>query len=184
MSSEQKYLEALAKRAQEILQEETISKPSKPRAKKEMDAETKAKVLLNLQKGREKAAEVRNMKKQIQAKQKQEKIEEFESLKVKYGITSAKPIEKKPETPRRQRSDVPPYEPENIKETDKESREEIKEEVKVQNNPIDIPKPEVKVEKPIEIIQNSVPSIPTIQKPRYFKPIRCLLIILKVKFIN
>jgi hypothetical protein len=170
MSSEQKYLEALAKRAQEILESESKLKTTKPKAKKEMDAETKAKVLLNLQEGRKKAAEVRNMKKQIQAKQKQEKIEEFESLKVKYGITSAKPIEKKPEPPRRQRADVVPYEPENIKEPTHETHEPIKEEVKVASKPVDIPKPEVKVEKPIEIIQNSVPSVPTIQKPRYFKP--------------
>lgn len=163
MSSEQKYLEALRKRAEEILESETTSKP---RAKKEMDAETKAKVLLNLQEGRKKAAEIRNMKKQIKEKEKEERVKEFEELKKKYNITSAKP-KTEPEPPRRQRADVPPYEPEKIKETDKDSREEIKEEVKVASKPVDIPKPEVKVEKPIEIIQNSVP---TIQKPRYFKP--------------
>lgn len=168
--SEKAYLEALARRAKEILEEEE-SKPktTKQRAKKEMDAETKAKVLLNLQKGREKAAEIRNMKAQIKAKEKEEKTREFEELKKKYNITSTKPIEKK-EPPRRQRGDVVPYEPENIKETNKESREEIKEEVKVQTKPIDIPKPEVKMEKPIETPQNSVPSVPTIQKPKYFKP--------------
>jgi hypothetical protein len=168
--SEKAYLEALAKRAKEILEEqekEPSPKPSKPKTnKKQMDDETKAKVLLALQKGREKAAEVRNMKKQIQAKQKQEKIDEFESLKVKYGITSSKPVEKQPETPRRQRAEVPPYQEPEVKEPVHETREVIKEEVKIATKPIDIPKPEVKIEKPIEIPQNSVP---TIQRPRYFK---------------
>ena len=167
MSSEQKYLEALRKRAEEILESETISKPSKPRAKKEMDAETKAKVLLNLQKGREKASEVRNMKKQIKEKEKEEKTREFEELKKKYNITSAKPKVEEEKTKRERATDIPPYQEENIKETNKESREVIKEEVKVQSNPIEIQKPKVEIEKPIEIIQNSVP---TIQKPRYFKP--------------
>jgi hypothetical protein len=50
-----------------------------------------------------------------------------------------------------------------MKEPVHETREEIKEEVKVASKPIDIPKQEVK----IEIPQNSVP---TINKPRYFKP--------------
>jgi len=165
--SEKQYLEALAKRAQEILQEEeTISKPSKPKQKKQMDAETKAKVLLNLQKGREKASEVRNMKKQIKEKEKEEKVKEFEELKKKYNITSAKP-KSEPEAPRRQRADVPPYQEEKVPEPVHETREVIKEEVKVASKPIDIPKPEIKIEKPIEIPQNSVP---TIEKPRYFKP--------------
>lgn len=169
--SEKAYLEALRKRAEEILESETISKPktTKPRAKKEMDDVTKAKVLLNLQKGREKAQEVRNMKAQIKQKEKEEKTREFEELKKKYNITSTKPIEKK-EPPRRQRADIPPYQEEKIKEPTHETHEPIKEEVKVASKPVDIPKPEVKVEKPIEIIQNSVPSVPTIQKPRYFKP--------------
>lgn len=156
MSSEQKYLEALAKRAKEILEEEETKPKAKSKGKKEMDSETKAKVLLNLQKGREKASEVRNMKAQIKAKEKEEKVKEFEELKKKYNITETKPIEKK-EPSRRQRADIPPYKEENIKETNKETKEEIKEE----------PKIETKIEKPIETQQN---TIPTIVKPRYFKP--------------
>jgi hypothetical protein len=164
--SEKAYLEALAKRAKEILEEEESKPKSKPKGKKEMDAETKAKVLLNLQKGREKASEVRNMKAQIKQKEKEEKVKEFEELKKKYNITETKPIEKK-EPSRRQRADIPPYQEENIKETNIESKEVIKEDPRIASKPIDIPKPKIENEKPVEIIQNSVP---TIQKPRYFKP--------------
>jgi hypothetical protein len=166
--SEKEYLAALAKRAQEILNDESESKPkSKPKDKKQMTEEQKSKVLLNLQKGREKAAEIRNMKAQIKQKEKDEKVKEFEELKAKYNITTAKPKEPKIETPRRQRADVPPYQEEKVPETKHESKEEIKEEVKMPSKPIDIPKPKVEIEKPIEIPQNSVP---TIQRPRYFKP--------------
>jgi hypothetical protein len=166
--SEKEYLAALAKRAQEILNEESESKPkSKPKDKKQMTEEQKAKVLLNLQKGREKAAEIRNMKAQIKQKEKDEKVKEFEELKAKYNITTAKPKEPKQEPPRRQRADVPPYQEEKVPETKHESKEEIKEEVKMPSKPIDIPKVEIKEEKKEVIIQNSVP---TIQKPRYFKP--------------
>lgn len=163
--SEKKYLEALAKRAEEILKEEDSkpTKTSKPKDKKQMSEEQKAKVLLNLQKGRERASEIRNMKAQIKQKEKDEKVKEFEELKLKYNITSAKPKEQK-EPPRRQRADIPPYQEEKVPETNHESKEEKKEEVKIESKPIDIPKP--KVEKPIEIIQNSVP---TIQRPKYFK---------------
>lgn len=169
--SEKAYLEALAKRAREILEEQETesksTKPSKPKDKKQMTEEQKSKVLENLKKGREKAAEVRNMKAQIKQKEKEEKVKEFEELKVKYNITSAKPKEPKTEPPRRQRVEVPPYQEEKVKEHVNETREVIKEEVKIASKPIDIPKPEIKIEKPIEIPQNSVP---TINKPRYFKP--------------
>ncbi len=169
MSSEQKYLEALIKRSKEILeQEETESKPTKPKGKKQMTDEAKARCIENLKKGREKAAEIRNMKKQIKEKEKEEKVKEFEELKAKYNITTSKPKEQKQEPPRRQRAtDVVPYQEQNDKETKHETREVIKEEPRVASKPIDIPKPEVKIEKPIEIPQNSVP---TINKPRYFKP--------------
>ena len=163
--SEKQYLEALAKRAQEILNEESDSKPtktSKPKDKKQMSEEQKAKVLLNLQKGRERASEIRNMKAQIKQKEKDEKVKEFEELKLKYNITSAKPKEQK-EPPRRVRADVPPYEHEKEPEINHESKEEKKKEVKIESKPIDIPKPKVE----IQIPQNSVP---TIAKPRYFKP--------------
>ena len=165
--SEKKYLEALAKRAREILEEEeTQSKPTKPKNKREMSEEQKNKVLENLKKGREKSAEIRNMKQQIKQKEKEEKAKEFEELKAKYNITTAKPKEPKQEPPRRQRAEVPAYKEEKVKETTHETREIIKEEVKVQSKPIDIPKVKEE-EKPIEIIQN---SFPTTEKPRYFKP--------------
>lgn len=168
MSTEKQYLEALAKRAREILEEQEEPK-SKPKGKKAMDDETKARVLENLKKGREKAAEIRNMKKQIKEKEKEEKVKEFEELKAKYNITTSKPKEQKQEPPRRQRAEVPAYKEENDTEINKDLLGEKKEEVKVQSEPIDIPKVKEE-EKPIEIIQNSVPSVPTIQKPRYFKP--------------
>lgn len=166
--SEKKYLEALAKRAREILEEEeTQSKPTKPKNKREMSEEQKNKVLENLKKGREKAAEVRNIKQQIKQKEKEEKAKEFEELKAKYNITTAKPKEPKQEPPRRQRAEIPPYQEEKVKETTHETREIIKEEPRVASKPIDIPKQEIKQEKQEVLIQNSVP---TIEKPRYFKP--------------
>jgi len=166
MSSEQKYLEALKQRAKAILdEEETELKPTKPKGKKQMDDETKARVLENLKKGREKAAEVRNIKKQIKDKEKEEKVKEFEELKAKYNITSAKSKEDQQEKPKRERAtDIPPYKEEKEPETIKQPLEE-------KTKPIDIKKVEIKEEeKQSEIIQNSVPSIPTIVKPRYFKP--------------
>jgi len=165
MSSEQKYLEALKQRAKAILdEEETELKPTKAKGKKQMDDETKARVLENLKKGREKAAEVRNIKKQIKDKEKEEKVKEFEELKAKYNITSAKSKDIDQEKPKRERAtDIPPYKEEKEPETIKQPLEE-------KTKPIDIPKPEIKQEKPIETIQNSIPATPTIQKPRYFKP--------------
>jgi hypothetical protein len=164
MSDDHDYLMALSKRAQEILNMEKESKSikeSKPKTKKVMDEEQKKAVIERLAKAREKAVEVRKQKKQIKDAQLKEKHQEFEELKAKYLKPKEEPKEtpKEPkETPKRERAVIPPYKEENVKETNKESLEVSK--------PIDIPKPKEEKEKPVEIIQN---SIPTINKPKYFE---------------
>jgi len=161
MSSEQKYLAALAARAKQILDQEEEEKPkAKSKGKKEMSEETKARVLENLKKGREKAYEVRAQKNEIKKKQKEEKDKEFEEMKKKYNIGTEKPKVEEEKPKRERATDIQPYKEENDKQTDNVSLVE-------KSKPIDIPKPEIKEEKKEIIIQN---SIPTINKPRYFKP--------------
>ena len=162
MSSEQKYLQALAMRAKQILEEQEEKPKTKAKtSKKEMSEETKARVLENLKKGREKAYEVRAQKNEIKKKEKQEKDREFEELKKKYNIGTEKPKVEEEKPKRERATDIEPYKEENDKKTDNVSLVE-------KSKPIDIPKVEIKKEeKPAEIIQNSVP---TINKPRYFKP--------------
>jgi hypothetical protein len=160
MSSEQKYLAALAARAKQILDQEEEEKPkAKSKGKKEMSEETKARVLENLKKGREKAYEVRAQKNEIKKKQKEEKDKEFEEMKKKYNIGTEKPKVEEEKPKRERATDIPPYKEETDKETDNVSLVE-------KSKPIDIPKIEIKEEKKEIIIQNSVP---TINKPKYIK---------------
>lgn len=161
MSSEQKYLAALAARAKQILEEDQEEKPkAKSKGKKEMSEETKARVLENLKKGREKAYEVRAQKNEIKKKQKEEKDKEFEELKKKYNIGKEKPKVEEEKPKRERATDIPPYKEENDKKPDNDSLVE-------KSKPIDIPKPKIE-EKPTEIIQNSVPiEIPKPEKEFY-----------------
>jgi hypothetical protein len=153
MSSEQKYLAALAARAKKILEEEEEKPKAKAKgSKKEMSEETKARVLENLKKGREKAYEVRAQKNEIKKKQKEEKDKEFEEMKKKYNIGTEKPKVEEEKPKRERATDIQPYKEENDKKTDNDSLVE-------KSKPIDIPKQEIKEEKPAEIIQNSVPKI-------------------------
>jgi hypothetical protein len=160
MSSEQKYLQALAARAKQILEEEEEKPKAKAKgSKKEMSEETKARVLENLKKGREKAYEVRAQKNEIKKKEKEQKDKEFEEMKKKYNIGTEKPKVEEEKPKRERATDIPPYKEENDKETDNVSLVE-------KSKPIDIPKVEIKEEKKEIIIQNSVP---TINKPKYIK---------------
>jgi hypothetical protein len=167
--SDKEYLKLLKERAEELITEPISNKTSKPKTKKEMTLEQKNKVLENLAKGRTKALEARQIKRQIKDKQKEEEIKEFESLQEKYLGKVAK-REPPKEKPKRQYVEPPPMKEEVQPEIKHEIHEEKPKPIETPKI-IETPKPVEKKSEPIPIPKPVItPSQPVINRPSYYMP--------------